>query len=268
MMRSLYSAVSGLQTHQTKMDVIGNNIANINTVGYKKSQITFQDVLSQLTKEASAPGTTVGGINPAQVGTGVMVGQIKPVHTQGAVSATGYATDVMIQGEGFFILEEGTNRYLTRAGAFCFDQSGDLVNSANGMYVLDSAGATINIPGINTVSNINITAYGEVKYIDAAGNSQTAATIGLAKVPNPAALKRSGENLYIVSDNSGPMPATPSVPGAGGTGVLIPMNLEMSNVDLSQEFTEMIITERGFQANSRTIRVSDEMLQEIINLKR
>jgi len=267
MMRSLYSAVSGLQTHQVKMDIVANNIANVNTPGYKKSQITFQDVLSQMTKDASAPSTNSGGVNPIQVGNGVMVGAVNTVYSQGAVSTTGNSTDLMIQGEGFFKLKWGSQEYFTRAGAFCFDASGDLVNSSNGMYVLDTGESKINIPSIQTVKSINVTANGEVKYIDSSGDPQVAATIGLVKFPNPSGLEKVGENLFIESNNSGAA-TNMKEPGTDGTGTLISGALEMSNVDLSQEFTDMIITERGFQANARTIRVSDEILQELINLKR
>ncbi len=266
MMRSLYSAVSGLKSHQTKMDVVGNNIANVNTVGYKKSQVNFQDTLSQLTKDSNAPTANLGGVNPAQVGTGVMLGSINVVHTQGAVSSTGKATDLMIQGDGFFMLQNGSEVNYSRAGAFSFDSEGYLVNSSNGMYVLDDSNNSIQIPNIDTIKSYGISSTGELQYVDAGGNNQTAATIGLAKFANPAGLKKNGENLYFESTNSG----TPDIggPGQNGKGTLISSSLEMSNVDLAQEFTDMIITQRGFQANSKTITTSDQMLQELVNLKR
>ncbi|MDK2985136.1 MAG: flagellar hook protein FlgE [Clostridia bacterium] len=266
MMRSLYSAVSGLKTHQVKMDVVGNNIANVNTIGFKKSNVTFQDTLSQTIKAANAPSANTGGTNPAQIGTGVMIGSINTVHTQGAISTTGNNTDVMIQGDGFFMLGRGNEIFYTRAGAFSFDSEGYLVNSSNGMYVLDTGGSEIQISDIETVKSYDITANGDLVYVDANGNNQVAGTIGLAKFANPSGLKKVGENMYIVSNNSGA--PEQGQPGQDGRGTLISGSLEMSNVDLAQEFTDMIITQRGFQANSRTIRVSDEMLQELVNLKR
>jgi flagellar hook protein FlgE len=248
------------------MDVVGNNIANINTIGYKKSQVNFQDTLSQLIKDSNAPTAAAGGVNPAQIGTGVMLGSINVVHTQGAVSTTGNATDLMIQGDGFFMLQKGSEVNYTRAGAFSFDSEGYLVNSSNGMYVLDDSGSTIQISDIDTIKSYSITGTGELQYVDSNGNNQTAAIIGLAKFANPAGLKKNGENLYLESTNSG----TPDAgqPGQDGKGTLISNSLEMSNVDLAQEFTDMIITQRGFQANSKTITTSDQMLQELVNLKR
>jgi len=268
MMRSLYSGVSGLQAHQSRMDVIGNNIANVNTVGYKKDQVTFQDMLYQTVEEAKQPdaGGDYGGTNSIQTGIGVTVGAITTIHTQGAVSNTGNTTDLMVQGEGYFMLKRGSETYYSRAGAFIFDNEGYLVNSANGMYVLDENGNNIQINNIETAQNIKVASNGDVTYIDSAGDLQTAATLGLAKFANPAGLDKLGENMYQVSDNSGD--AIISTPGNDGSGVIVSGVLEMSNVDLAAEFADMIITQRGFQANSRTIRTTDEMLQELINLRR
>lgn len=268
MLRSLYSGASGLQAHQVRMDVVANNIANVNTAGYKKSRVTFQDTLSQTLKEATEPDATgkFGGTNPFQIGSGVTVGSINTIYNQGATSTTGNATDVMIQGEGYFILKHGTDFYYTRAGAFTFDKNGDLVNSSNGMYVLDINGNKINIPNITDVKNINITSTGEVKYIDSGGTAQTAGIIGLATF-HPSALKKVGQSLYI-EDGAGGIATTIDAPGVNPRGVLISGALEMSNVDLTEEFTDMIISQRGFQANARTVRVSDEILQELINIKR
>jgi len=267
-MRALFSGVSGLQTHQIKMDVLANNIANVNTIGFKKGQVTFQDMLSQtLTDGKSGTANTIGGTNAQQIGLGVMVGAINNIHTQGAAATTGKSTDLMIQGEGYFILKEGTNLYYSRAGAFMLDNAGNLVNSANGMLVCNDAAAPtpINITG----SNINIASDGTISYLDALGAPQVyPSKIGLATFPNSQGLKKAGENMYIESLASGAANVAPNTPGLAGRGTLIAGSLEMSNVDLAQEFVDMIITERGYQANSRTIRTADEMLQELINLKR
>ncbi len=135
MMRSLWAGVAGLQNHQTRMDVLGNNIANVNTNGFKKGRVTFQDMLSQTLAGAAKPTDTVGGVNPQQVGLGMMVSTIDTIHTQGALQSTGVMTDVALQGNGFFVLNDGDKRFYTRNGAFGLDQDGRLVNPANGMRV-------------------------------------------------------------------------------------------------------------------------------------
>ncbi|MEA4924157.1 MAG: flagellar hook-basal body complex protein [Syntrophomonadaceae bacterium] len=270
MMRALYSGVSGLQTHQIKMDVVANNIANVNTTGFKKGQVTFQDMLSQTLSggQAGVAADDVGGINPQQIGMGVMVGAITNIHTQGAPTTTGKATDLMIQGEGYFILQDATDvanstYHYSRAGAFMVDNDGSLVNSANGMLVCDDAGTPITIPG----SSPSISPDGTISYIDASGAPVTLTEkIGIATFPNAQGLTKAGENMYTESPASGA--ADHTAPSTDTTGSLISGALEMSNVDLAQEFVDMIITERGYQANSRTIRTADEMLQELINLKR
>lgn len=268
MMRSLYSAVSGLQVHQVKMDVLANNIANVNTTGYKKGQVTFQDMLNQTIRSAQAAtgsgsGNT-GGANPQQIGLGVLVGTINNVHSQGAAATTGNSTDLMIQGEGYFILQDKDgNEYYSRAGVFSLDNEGNLVNSANGMLVCDSSSEAINISDYG--GNISIAADGTISYIDNGGATQTAGPIGLATFTNPAGLLKVGENMYVESPATG----TTDVAAPGSNrGTLIACALEMSNVDLAQEFVDMIISQRGFQANSKSIRTVDEMLQELINIKR
>ncbi|WP_461371411.1 flagellar hook-basal body complex protein, partial [Candidatus Darwinibacter acetoxidans] len=138
MMRSMFAGVSGLKTHQVRMDVIGNNIANVNTAGYKASRATFQEMLTQTMRGASAPTDARGGTNPLQVGLGVQLGSIDVRHTQGNTQSTGYVTDLAIEGDGFFILGQGENRVYTRAGIFGLDSGteGNLVSLVNGMRVL------------------------------------------------------------------------------------------------------------------------------------
>ncbi|MDI3538581.1 MAG: flagellar hook protein FlgE, partial [Bacillota bacterium] len=129
MMRSMYAAVSGLRNHQIRMDVIGNNIANVNTVGFKKSRVTFQDAFTQILRGASRPQGGVGGTNPMQVGLGMVLGSIDTIHTKGNTQITGNMTDLAIDGEGYFILNSGSgSRVYTRAGAFRFDSEGNFVN--------------------------------------------------------------------------------------------------------------------------------------------
>src|SRR5438270_4926932 len=132
MLRSMFSAVSGLRAHQTMMDVIGNNIANVNTTGYKAGQTIFEDLLSQTIKGAGGPTTGLGGSNPSQVGTGVKVGTIATSFSQGSLQQTGRATDLAIQGDGFFVVNSNGSQMYTRAAALSFDNDGQLVNPDGG----------------------------------------------------------------------------------------------------------------------------------------
>jgi flagellar hook protein FlgE len=135
MMRSMYSGVSGMKNFQTAMDTIGNNIANVNTVGFKSSVVNFQDILNQTIQGASAPNNNRGGTNPKQVGLGVSVASISVKQSQGNLQNTGKVTDMAIQGNGFFILGQGSNQFYTRAGNFDVDANGNLVNEGNGLKV-------------------------------------------------------------------------------------------------------------------------------------
>ena len=452
-MRSMYSAVSGLRIHQNKMDTIGNNIANVNTVGFKKGQVTFQEVFSQVVRGASAPTSGKGGTNPQQIGMGASTGSINTIHTKGPGQRTDNPTDLMIDGEGFFVVSDDTNfsnRYYTRAGNFSLDRDGNLTTS-EGMKVLGYAAEDGKISGDITNIRINMSetkaptatenivfegnldsrveadteqkvdtvitdslgnAYtvtfnlvkqaedhtwnmsvdritdkatgnyvetpedvldgnslelvfndeGELESIDGNdlksnpitefktlfkmpndiafnydkegneideitpdgsfkditifdsknkdtykdisqyanemgikpyamdGNNSgtlegfsvdaTGTVIGvftngerkalgqimLAKFDNPMGLQKLGGNMFVDTRNSGE--AQYGGASVGGFGAISPGNLEMSNVDISLEFTEMITTQRGFQANSRIITTSDEMLQELVNMKR
>lgn len=487
MMRSMFAGVSGLKTHQVRMDVIGNNIANVNTAGYKASRATFQEMLTQTMRGASAPTDARGGTNPLQVGLGVQLGSIDVRHTQGNTQSTGYVTDLAIEGDGFFILGQGENRVYTRAGIFGLDSGteGNLVSLVNGMRVLGykadregkidpnspleplyiSASETVSPratedvyfsgnldlrlrPGerrdrtvqvydsrgrehtvvvglthqgdnqwswdahwqivsntiplaragslepnveysvvenggyelqdadgtavatstdgvkwlvadtgyefefvgkLNDNEQVKVTleqgmllltvqrkldqegiisfnedgSYSDVdsneitfspanaqdlkieldftqftQYADtftgkflsqngytsgalesftidqngvivgsfSNGLTRNLGQVALAKFANPGGLVRTGSTMFAETANSGT--AQIGSPGVPGYGQIAPSSLEMSNVDLSEEFTEMIITQRGFQANSRIITTSDEMLQELVNLKR
>lgn len=294
MLRSLYSGVSGLKNHQTKMDVIGNNIANVNTVGFKSSRVTFQDIYSQTLRPASAPGADSGGVNPQQVGLGVSLGSVDTMFTRSAAEYTGSPLDLSIEGDGFFVVNDRGNDFFTRAGNFTTDANNNLIN-ANGLIVQgwmgtpltgdhDGDAATPDVitgygpldldPALMTdivmptdYYDITISKTGEIIGINA--NTQARDVIGriaIANFNNQNALTKMGNNLYDVSQNSG-NPII-SAPGEAGTAFVNPSSLEMSNVDLAKEFTDMIITQRGFQANSRIITTSDSLLEELVNLKR
>jgi len=273
MLRSMYSGVSGMRGFQTKLDVIGNNIANVNTIGFKTGRVMFKDILSQTVASFTTPEEGVtGGVNAKQVGLGVAIASIDTIHTPGSAMTTNVATDLRIDGDGFFAIAENVDQevpYLTRAGNFMLDAAGQLVTS-DGMFVLSVDGEPI-------VLGPEITAFtigqnGSIIAVNPDGTMEdTGIQIAVVRVVNPAGLEKIRSNLYRVTPNANPDGeielTAPGDPDAG-TGVIISGQLEMSNVDLTVEFTEMIVAQRGFQANSRIITTSDEILQEVVNLKR
>ncbi|WP_144673226.1 flagellar hook protein FlgE [Arthrobacter sp. U41] len=387
MLRSLYSGISGLRAHQTMLDVTGNNIANVNTAGFKASSTQFQDTLSQMTQGAAGPQAEAGGSNPAQIGLGVRVAGVSTNFAQGSSQSTGRATDMMISGDGFFVTSKGGQQLFTRAGAFSPDAAGQLVSPDGGILqgwtavsgvvntggpvgdlalnannlvpavstnavtvdgnlpseggtlervvkVYDATGAernltltftgsgnswnvtgadengstgtatlgftngkltsggpltvggiTVNLPEVSSfagmtslaVSGQNGSAAGKLESYTLGndgsvigsfsnGVKQVLAKIALANFTNPSGLEKTGGSSYVATANSGGV----QLGGAGdaGIGSLSGGSLEMSNVDLSQEFTNLIVAQRGFQANARIITTSDEVLQELGNLKR
>jgi flagellar hook protein FlgE len=416
MLRSMFSAISGLRAHQTKMDVTGNNIANVNTVGFKSSSTVFQDTLSQVVRAGGQPAADRGGTNPAQIGLGVKLAGVSTNWTNGAAQSTGRSTDFMIEGDGFFVTRgAGGQQLFTRAGSFDFDASGKLVTPDGGIlqgwlagpdgainpngpiqdlvvpygqitaprasttgalegnlpsdapagtvvqskiamfdnmgvaqdvvytftksatpneWNLDVTGprpapatpvpfATVAVtfdpatgamtgpaggeftftpnaggdfpawPGAVTVDLAAISQFGGSNTVTATeqdgfalgslqsftlgndgtimgvysnGLRQPLGQLSLASFNNPSGLEKAGNSAFRVGDNSGV--AMIGLAGIGGRGSLSSGALEMSNVDLSEEFTGLIIAQRGFQANSRVITASDELLQDLVNLKR
>jgi flagellar hook protein FlgE len=395
MLRSLFTGISGLRANQTMMDTTGNNIANVNTTGYKSSNTVFEDTLSQTLRSATAGTNNVGGTNPAQIGLGVKVAGIFTNFSQGAAQTTGRSLDLMIQGEGFFVQNVGNTASYTRNGSLSMDNLGRLVGAdggimqgwmANerGIYNANGAAGDITIPtaatlpggetrnvllagnlpsdttstspiessvtvydavgvartltmafthvgaagsnqwqvtlsdgdspdstadidfsdptaptpGIATLGNVtvdlsNLTQYagqstlttqsqdgaipgtltgftvgsdGVVTGSFSNGESRALARLAVASFANPGGLEKAGNSSYRATVDSGL--AQVGVPGSGTRGSLVAGTLEMSNVDLAQEFTNLIIAQRGFQANSRMITASDEILQDLINIKR
>lgn len=308
MLRSMYSGISGLKNFQTKLDVIGNNIANVNTYGFKKGRTVFKDMISQTTSGASAATATRGGVNPKQVGLGSQIASIDTIHTGGSLQSTGRLLDLAISGDGFFQVADGNanpptayaNNLYTRAGNFYMDNRGYLVNG-DGKYLVGYADdAAANAPGTDfenaadvspIVSNpagtaptlpagtldkpiriptdsqsMSIGQDGTITFVDSAGTLKYAGQLILTKFPNAGGLEKVGSNYFAANANSGtPFLATATEQGMGEVASGF---LEMSNVDLSEEFTEMIVAQRGFQANTRIITTSDEILQELVNLKR
>lgn len=462
MMRSLFAGVSGLQNHQIRMDVIGNNISNVNTIGFKKGRVNFQDLLSQNMQGAARPGADLGGVNPKQIGLGMNVATIDTIHLQGSLQTTGVVSDVAIQGNGYFVLEGGDKLFFSRAGAFGVDEGGSLVNPANGMRVqgwmaqtidgqqfinsaadvesliipigskdpaaatsqvflasnldkrtpevlpgatasatqagtwtidkdifdglgnvhtmrmnftkvvginnqwqaeviidpdaevptntlvdigpvnnatntftmefdnfgsllqaVDDAGDVVDIGQLQVqvafdvqdstadllgaplrqgfdlslgevgsmvnsltqfaetsstkayrqngyamgyLENYQIDQSGAITGVYSNGTNRLIGKLALASFTNPGGLEKAGESTFVVTNNSGE--ANVGESGIAGKGKIVSGALEMSNVDLAEQFTDMIVTQRGFQANSRTIQTSDQMLQEILTLKR
>ena len=271
MLRSMFAGVSGLRSHQTMMDTVGNNISNINTHGYKSSRTTFQDALYQTIRGATGADDDQGGVNPTQVGLGARVAGIDQNFSQGGLQTTNRATDMAIDGDGFFVVSEvenpgdGDGLMFTRNGAFSFDEQGRLV-TGNGQFVLDEGEAVIEYADISELSDISVGNDGLITGRTSAGDEVEIGTLGIATFANPNGLTRVGNSMFAESVNSGE--GNIGAPGDDGAGVTQGGVLEMSNVDLAEEFTNLIMAQRGFQANSRTITTSDEMLQELVNLKR
>ncbi|GLY56151.1 MAG: flagellar hook protein FlgE [Cellulosimicrobium funkei] len=393
MLRSLNTGISGLRAHQNMLDVTGNNIANVNTTGFKSSRTQFQDTLSQLVAAGVAPDQQVGGANPAQIGLGVTTAAITTQFTQGAAQTTGVPTDLMIDGDGFFVVERGGQAYYTRNGGFTFDGAGRLVNASGDLVqgwtatdgvvntssplgnltipvgdvipprattgvtfggnlpsdaadgtelvrdveVFDAAGrasklslvfaaagggwsvsardgatgatvagpqaltftggaltgggslavggVTVGLDGLTSyagLSNVavaskdggaagSLTSYsvsgdGSIVGRYSNGRTEVLGQVALATFTNAGGLEKAGDSLFAATQYSGDLLV--GAAGDPGLGSITAGALEMSNVDLSQEFTNLIVSQRGFQANSRVITTSDEVLTELVNLKR
>ena len=275
MLRSMFSAVSGIRAHQTMMDVTGNNIANVNTVGYKASRATFQEALTQVVRGATSAAVTDmrGGINPMQLGLGTRVASIDGIFTQGASQLTGRSLDVAIQGDGLLVVDNNGTPMYTRAGALTLDANGKLVGPAGEVFQgwnMDAertpgTETDLMIEDLETYTDIAVGADGTITGRDM-GGEVVLGKLALATFNNPGGLTRVGGSLFAASFNSG----DPEIgtPGTGPRGTLQGATLEMSNVDLAAEFTNLILAQRGFQANTRIITASDEVLQDLVNLKR
>ena len=297
MMRGMYAAISGLEVHQTMLDVTANNLANVDTIGYKAQRTTFVDQLSQELRGASGANSLNGGTNPSQVGLGVLLGSIDNLMSSGSMQSTGNVLDVAVQGEGFYRVGNGnpsaaaltsnlpaTMEY-TRAGDLTINVNGFVTTQA-GLYVVGrnavASGTAPNItyaPGSSDSylyvppgsTGVAVGQDGSLTYVDQNASSATfqqrvtAGYISLATFPNQAGLDRSGGSLWSANASSGG--ETVGTPGSAGFGTTISGELEMSNVDLATEFTNMITAERGYQANSRVITTADQMLQTVVQMK-
>lgn len=289
MIRSLTSGISGMQQFQQRLDVIGNNIANVNTTGFKSARVDFEDAFSQ-TIQASNPGTGVSSSTAGiQVGSGVSTSAVRNQFTQGAVSRTGVQTDLAISGDGFFIVKDpiAGAEYATRAGDFRIDSNGYLVTSSGfrvqgfndealttrGDMLIDKGTPPLLPNGqpsdpTATVSSYSIDSEGRVSIRLSDGNQYIRGQVLMQNFNDPSALLKEGGNLYSGLTNAGPSTGLSQPPGTNGMGRIQSGALELSNVDLASEFSGLITTQRAFQASARIITTSDEILQELVNIKR
>ena len=301
-LRALNTGVTGIKQFQSALDNIGNNLANINTIGYKTSRVEFADTLNQTLKTGTPDGTSTTGTSPAQVGNGVTVAGVKNLFTQGAVTQTGVSTDLAISGEGFFMVKDAqtSELFATRAGAFRTDSNGFLVTNSGlrvqGFNAVLTGGGTEYGDGDQTgdiqidkdgaavtstagITNVAIDGSGKINITLQDGTQFVRGQILLQNFKNPSALLKGGANVYSNVGTAGVGGAGPLVPGTGvtdlgaransnGLGRIDAGALELSNVDIAREFANMITTQRAFQANARVVTTSDQILQEVVRLVR
>lgn len=278
------SGVSALQTFMKGLEVIGNNIANVNTTGFKGSTAKYADSFSNILVQSSSNGVTT---TPAvAVGTGVTLSGVTTNYTQGALSPTGKSTDLGISGNGFFRVKNPNSgeEYVTRAGDFRWDEQGYLVTN-DGYRVQGLVGtppttvgdiklATL-APTAPQLQSVAIDRSGNVIESYADGSTAVSGQVLLQNFKDPAALVKQGNNLYSGIEAAGPSNGSVALladgsnqPGSNGLGYIQSGTLELSNVDLTEQFSELITTQRSFQAGSRLLTVSDSVLEDIVNLKR
>ncbi len=282
MLIALDSGVSALVQFQQSLNVIGNNIANVDTVGYKGASMNFADAFSQ-TMGSNASGSM-------QVGTGVLTSAITNQFTQGSITSTGVQTDMAVNGNGFFMVKDSVSgaQYVTRDGEFTVDASGYLVTN-NGMRVqgftdaglttmgdvkIDNTGATMldpisGLPVADTsaVQSYSFASDGKLMVLLSDGTQFTRGQVLLQNFTNPQQLTKVGNNLFSGLTAAGPL-ATLTAPNSNGLGSLVTGALEMSNVDLAGQLTSLITTQRAYEANTKVITTCDEILQDLVNLKR
>jgi flagellar basal-body rod protein FlgG len=260
MIRSLWTARTGLDAQQTSLDVIANNLANVSTNGFKRQRAVFEDLLYQIIRQPGAQSTQQTQISSGlQLGVGVRTVATERIFSQGAPQQTEGELDLMIQGKGFFqiALPDGTTAY-TRDGAFQRDNQGNVV-TASGYPLADN----INIPA--DAIRITVGKDGTVTVVQAGNVTPVQiGTIQLATFINPGGLEAIAENLFLETASSGT--ATPNQPGMNSTGVLNQGYVESSNVNVAEELVSMIVTQRAYEMNSRVISTSDQMLGRLTQL--
>jgi len=273
LLNSFTSGVSAVKTFGKSLEVIGDNIANVNTTGFKGSRTTNQDNFSQTLERSSASNEDVAGRNSMQIGSGTSIASISQKFTQGVLSTTGGPADLGIAGNGFFqvINPANSETFVTRAGDFTIDNQGFFV-TPQGFRLQGIEGSVIKLvtpPDGAQLESYSISSTGVLREYYSDGTSTLDADtqkIYLQNFTNPNALVKTGNNLFTGMVEAGPIPAAQA--GTAGLGLIKQGTLELSNVDLTQEFSDLILAQRAFQAGSRIITVSDSVMEEIINLKR
>jgi len=283
---TLTSGVSSLSAFTRGLEAIGNNIANVNTTGYKSSTISFSDSFSNMLRGAVPANGLASNLTAEQIGTGVKISHAESHFTQGALTTTGLNTDVGISGNGFFRVRNpvDSSEFVTRSGDFRMDSQGYLVTS-QGFRVRGFTGGTASAaptalgdvklgtpPTGSELDSFSFDHQGNLVEFYSDGSSITTNRVLLQNFSDPTALVKSGNNLYTGFSAAGPIGGSTltvanNSPGGNGLGSIEGGTLELSNVDLTNEFAQMITTQRSFQAASRVITVSDQVLEEIVNLK-
>jgi flagellar hook protein FlgE len=284
---TLTSGVSAMRSFTKALEVIGNNVSNVNTVGFKGSTVSFADSFSNTLRSSAPSSGTSSNQSATQVGTGVRLSQIGTRFTQGALSTTGLNTDLGVSGNGFFLVSNPADGqvFASRAGNFRIDDNGYLV-TYQGYRVQGATGGTssatpsafgdiqLGTPPTGTeLTSFSISAAGNLTEFYSDGTSVTTNQVLLQAYSDPSALIKSGDNLFTGFSAAGIIGANPptaagNAPGGNGLGSIQAGTLELANVDLTEEFANMITTQRSFQASSRLVTVSDQVLEEIVNLKR
>ncbi len=275
MLRSLQTGVSGIQQFQQRLDVIANNIANVNTSGFKAGRVELADSFSQTLQAAGTAGAM-------QIGSGVQTASIQDEYSQGAISRTGHKTDLAVAGDGFFVVNNSAGEsFATRAGEFDLNDEGYLVNSqglrvqgfsdaglsGRGDILIDATGAPATAAADATVVNFAIRSDGTVNVRLSDGTEFVRGQVLMQRFRDPQSLTKEGNNLLSGFAAAGALSQT-EASGTNGLGRIESGALELSNVDLAGEMTDLITTQRAFQANARIVTTSDEILQELVNLKR
>lgn len=260
MIKSLWTAKTGLESQQVKLDVIANNLANVSTNGFKKSRAVFEDLLYQNMRQPGAWATNQTNLpSGLQIGTGVRPVATERLHTQGGLQETGNSRDLAISGQGFFqvLMPDGSTAY-TRDGSFQIDQNGQFVTA--GGYPVEPS---IFIP--DNALSITVSADGIVSITEpGSSESQQVGQLTLATFVNPTGLQSIGENLYLETTSSGPR--NENIPGLNGAGRLYQHYVETSNVNVVEEMVSMIETQRAYEINSKAVQTSDEMLARLAQL--
>jgi flagellar basal-body rod protein FlgG len=260
MIKSLWTAKTGLESQQLQMDVIANNLANVGTNGFKRSRAVFEDLLYQNVRQPGASSNSQDSLpSGLQIGTGVRPVATERLHTQGSLQSTGNSRDLAINGEGFFqvLMVDGSTAF-TRDGSFQLDENGQLVTAAGypvepAILIPDNAlSVTVSQDGI-----VSITTPGNI-------DAEQVGQITLSRFVNPAGLQAIGENLYLETTASGPR--NDSVPGLNGAGRIYQNYVETSNVNVVEEMVTMIQTQRAYEINSKAVQTSDEMLSRLTQL--